>query len=109
MVSRRPSGNRGPEVITAATVREVLGDGAADALPPAVRAAIARERRCLSANADADAAPSNDWIEWLEHLPWNRRSDAPADLAQARAALDARHAGLDQAKARIVETDHRRA
>ena len=39
----------------------------------------------------------------LEHLPWNRRHDTPSDLAQARAALDARHAGLDHAKARIVE------
>ena len=103
VVSRRPPGGRGPEVITEATVREVLGDGAADALPPAVRAAIESERRRLSANADANAAPSNDWIEWLEHLPWNRRHDTPSDLAQARAALDARHAGLDHAKARIVE------
>ena len=103
VVSRRPPGTRGPEVITEATVREVLGDGAADALPPAVQAAITRERRRLSSNADADAAPSNDWIEWLEHLPWNRRHDAPSDLAQTRAALDARHAGLDHAKARIVE------
>ena len=89
VVSHRPPGNRGPEVITEATVREVLGDGAADALPRAVRAAVESERRRLSANADANAAPSNDWIEWLEHLPWNRRSEAPADLAQARAALDA--------------------
>ena len=103
VVSRRPPGNRGPEVITEATVRDVLGDGAADALPPAVQAAITRERRRLSSNADADAAPSNDWIEWLEHLPWYRRHDTPSDLAQARAALDAHHAGLNQAKARIVE------
>ena len=103
VVSRRPPGGRGPEVITEATEREVLGDGAGNALPPAVRAAVESERRRLSANADAKAAPSNDWIEWLEHLPWNRRSDTPSDLAQARAALDARHAGLDHAKARIVE------
>ena len=103
VVSHRPPGDRGPEVITEATVREVLGDGAADALPPAVRAAIAREQRRLSSSSDAGAAPSNDWIEWLEHLPWNRRHDTPSDLAQVRAALDARHAGLDHAKARIVE------
>ena len=81
VVSRRPPGDREPEVITEATVRDVLGDDAADALPPAVQAAIESERRRLSANADANAAPSNDWIEWLEHLPWNRRNDAPADLA----------------------------
>ena len=88
VVSRRPPGGRGPEVITEVTVREVVGDGAADALPPAVRAAITRERRRLSSSSDTDTAPSNDWIEWLEHLPWNRRPDTPSDLAQARAALD---------------------
>ena len=103
VVSRRPPGGRGPEVITEATVREVLGDGDGDALPPAVRTAIERERRRLSKSSDGDAAASNDWIDWLEQLPWNRRSDAPTDLAQARAALDAGHAGLEQAKTRIVE------
>ena len=103
VVSRRPPEGRGPEVITEATVREVLGDGDADTLPPAVRAAIESERRRLAKSSDGDAAPSNHWIDWLEQLPWNRRSDASTDLARARAALDAGHAGLDQAKARIVE------
>ena len=103
VVSRRPPGGREPEVITEATVREVLGDGDGDALPPAVRTAIERERRRLAKSSDGDAAASNDWIDWLEQLPWNRRSDAPTDLAQARAALDAGHAGLEQAKTRIVE------
>ncbi len=103
VVSRRPPEGRGPEVITEATVRKVLGDGDGDALPPAVRAAIESERRRLAKSSDGDAATSNDWIEWLEQLPWNRRSDAQSDLAQARAALDAGHAGLDHAGARIVE------
>jgi len=77
--------------------------GAADPLPPAVQAAIARERRRLGDSSDGDAVPTNNWIECLEQLPWDRRSDAPTDLAQARAALDAGHAGLDDAKGRIVE------
>ena len=88
LASRRPPGSRGPDIVTPATVREVLGDGDGDALPPAVRAAIESERRRL-AKSDGDAAASNNWIDWLEQLPWNRRSDAPSDLAQARAALDA--------------------
>ena len=103
VVRRRPPGGREPEVITPAVVREVLGDGADDPLPPAVQAAIARERRRLGDSSDGDAVPTNDWIECLEQLPWDRRSDAPTDLAQARAALDAGHAGLDDAKVRIVE------
>ena len=103
VVRRRPPGGREPEVVTPAVVREVLGDGAADPLPPAVQAAIARERRRLGDSSDGGTAPTNDWIECLEQLPWDRRNDAPTDLAQARAALDAGHAGLDDAKARIVE------
>ena len=103
VVRHRPPDSRGPDIVTPANVREVLGDGDGDALPPAVRTAIESERRRLAKSSDGDAAASNAWIDWLEQLPWNRRSDAPTDLAQARAALDAGHAGLDQAKTRIVE------
>ena len=42
-------------------------------------------------------------IACLEKLPWTRRSEAPVDLARARAALDAGHAGLDDAKSCILE------
>ena len=98
---RRRPGGLGPEVVTPATVRELLGDG--DALPSAVREAIARERRRLGNSSDNDAAPTNDWIDCLEQLPWTRRADAPIDLAQVRAALDAGHAGLERAKACIME------
>ena len=102
VAGRRPApGSRGPEVVTPVVVRQVLGDG--DALPPAVRGAIARERRRLGDSSGADAATTNDWIEWLEHLPWTRRAEAPIDLGQVRAALDAGHAGLEQAKACLIE------
>ena len=103
VVRRRPPGAGGPDVVTPAVVRDVLGEGAGGELPPAVRAAIARERQRLSGKSDGDAAPGNDWIEWLEKLPWTRCGEAPIDLAQARAALDANHAGLDGAKACILE------
>ncbi len=59
VVSRRPPESRGPDIVTPATVREVLGDGDGDALPPAVRAAIEIERRRL-AKSDDDAAASNN-------------------------------------------------
>ena len=103
VVERRPPGHRGTEMVTPAVVREVLGDG--EALPAAVRAAIARERRRLAdGSSDTDAATrTNDWIACLEKLPWTRRSEAPSDLARARAALDAGHAGLDEAKSCILE------
>ena len=96
-------GTGGPAVVTPAVVREVLGAGDADALPPAVRAAIARERRRLGDASGADTATTNDWIEWLEALPWTRRAEAPVDLAQVRAALDTGHAGLDHAKRCLLE------
>ena len=87
--------------MTPAVVRELLGPGAA--LPPAVRAAIARERRRLGASSDGDGTSTNNWIECLEQLPWTRRAEAPIDLAQVRAALDAGHAGLERVKACILE------
>lgn len=108
VLRHRPPGASRQAVVTPAVVREVLGEGAGEPLPPAVRAAIARERRRLAAKSEGgaaptNAAPTNDWIEQLEKLPWTRRSEAPVDLAQARAALDADHAGLDDAKACILE------
>ena len=103
VVARRPYGARGPVVITPAVVREVLGEGVVDVLPPAVREAIARERRRLGDKSDAGTDKTNGWIEWLERLPWTRRSEAAIDLERTRAALDAGHAGLESAKARIIE------
>ena len=103
VVGRRTPGTRGPEVVTPAVVREVLGDDDIDALPAAVQAAIARERRRLGDSSGADAATTNDWIEYLQQLPWSRCAEAPIDLAQVRAALDAGQAGLGHAKTYILE------
>ena len=102
LARRRPEA-RAPEVVTPAVVRDVLGEGAADRLPPAVQDAIARERRRLGDPSESGTERTNDWIEWLQQLPWNRRTTAPADLAGVRAALDAGHAGLRHAKACILE------
>ncbi len=102
-LARRPPEAPAPEVVTPAVVRDVLGEGAADRLPPAVRDAIARERRRLGEPSESGTEKSNSWIEWLQQLPWNRRSTAPTDLARVRVALDAGHAGLGHVKACILE------
>ena len=47
-----------------------MGDGAVDALPPAVRAATARARQ---PDWDTDVL----WTESLQELPWTRRSGEP--------------------------------
>jgi ATP-dependent Lon protease len=55
----------------------------------------------------SDQSPEVGWIRtWLDtvlELPWNTRSDDVYDLAEARAILDADHAGLADVKDRIVE------
>ena len=53
VLARRPPDAREPEVVTPAVVRDALGEGAADQLPPAVRDAIARERRRLGEESDS--------------------------------------------------------
>ncbi len=93
-----------PVVVTSAGVPALLGGGtSAETLPLAVRQAIAAERKRLSADSKGDSSLTNSWIEWLEHLPWNRRNDAPVDLARTREVLDAAQAGLDGAKELIIE------
>ena len=103
-VCRRRSAPGSPAIITSADVPAILGGGgSADALPLVVRDAIKTERARLAADSQGDVKSTNSWIEWLEHLPWNKRNDAPIDLARTREVLDAAQAGLADAKARIIE------
>jgi ATP-dependent Lon protease len=55
----------------------------------------------------SDQSPEVGWIRtWLDtvlDMPWNERTDDAYDIAEARAVLDADHAGLDDVKERIVE------
>ena len=93
-----------PAVVGAAGLPALLaGGGPADALPPAVRQAIATERERLRGESKGDLTLTNTWIEWLEHLPWTKRNDVPIELARTREVLDAAQAGLDDAKERIIE------
>jgi ATP-dependent Lon protease len=55
----------------------------------------------------AEQSPEVGWIRtWLDtvlEVPWNERSEDSYDLREARAVLDADHAGLDDVKQRITE------
>src|SRR5215212_9233382 len=43
------------------------------------------------------------YLDWLIAVPWSKRSDEKLDPVDARAVLDADHAGLEDVKDRIVE------
>ena len=98
VVRRRPAGFEGPDVVTPVVVAEILGTAFVDSLPPAVREAVAAERRRLSDGSSDTSKETNSWIEWLLHLPWTRRNDRRIDLTAVRAALDAGTGGLERAK-----------
>ncbi|MFB6719840.1 endopeptidase La [Kribbella sp. NPDC056345] len=55
----------------------------------------------------SDQSPEVGWIRtWLDtvlEVPWNERTEDGYDLREARAVLDADHAGLDDVKERITE------
>jgi ATP-dependent Lon protease len=55
----------------------------------------------------SEQSPEVGWIRtWLDtvlELPWNERSEDSYDIAEARAILDADHAGMDDVKERIIE------
>lgn len=44
-----------------------------------------------------------NYLDWLLEVPWSVRSDERLDPVAAREVLDAEHAGLEDAKERIVE------
>ena len=103
VVLRRSPGGRRPDIVTASLVPALLGSDSADPLPLAVRAAIETERARLSDGSSSNSSRPSPWIEWLENLPWTRRNDAQIDLKRIRQALDAGQAGLEDAKARVIE------
>jgi ATP-dependent Lon protease len=53
--------------------------------------------------AAAEYSVSRTYLDWLTHLPWQKRTEEIIDLARAKATLDRDHAGLDKAKERILE------
>ena len=51
----------------------------------------------------AEAGTIRTYLDWLVALPWSRTSEEKLDPVDARAVLDADHAGLDDVKERITE------
>ncbi|WP_433169608.1 endopeptidase La [Kribbella sp. CA-247076] len=74
-------------------------------LPEHVRTAALAEVDKLERTAEQ--SPEVGWIRtWLDtvlELPWNERTEDSYDIREARAVLDADHAGLDDVKQRITE------
>ncbi len=81
-----------------------LRDGP-DPLPEVVDSAIAKELDRLERTGEngPEASWIRTWLDTVFDLPWGVRTDDSSDLAAARAVLDADHAGLAEAKDRIVE------
>jgi ATP-dependent Lon protease len=98
-------------------IRSELGEGDDDVIagyrarleesgaPEEVRGAVERELEKLERTGPQ--SPEHGWIlSWLDtilELPWSVRVGDAIDLGDARAVLDADHAGLDDVKERIVE------
>ena len=82
----------------------VLGGWFRRPAPLAVREAIEAERGRNSSDTSSNASRPSPWIEWLENLPWTKRNDAEIDLKRIRRVLDARQAGLKDAKAGVIES-----
>ncbi|MFD4376364.1 endopeptidase La [Streptomyces sp. NPDC058486] len=74
-------------------------------LPESVREAALKEVDKLERSSDQ--SPEGSWIRtWLDtvlELPWNERTEDRYDIQDARAVLDAEHAGLEDVKERITE------
>ncbi len=43
------------------------------------------------------------YIDWITHLPWNKKSEDILDMNQAKQMLDKNHYGLEKIKERILE------
>ena len=108
------------ERITARQVRTFLGEPAAErtdgiehlreqldasALPDAVRARGRQVLERLSAWAptDPEHARERSHLQYLLSLPWTARTEAPVDLARARAVLDGGHAAHGAVKERLLD------
>jgi len=74
-------------------------------MPEAVREQADRELARLERSGDqsGEAQTIRTYLDWLIAVPWGERSEEKLDPTDARAVLDADHAGLEDVKDRIVE------
>lgn len=99
---RKELGEDEAEAAAAAELRERL---AKVALPEDARREADRELARLERipSASPEHGVIRTYLEWLAELPWGRTTDAPIDVAAARAVLDEDHHDLDEVKERLVE------
>src|SRR5579872_2797010 len=50
-----------------------------------------------------EASMIRTYLDWMIAMPWSKRSDERLDPVEARAVLDADHAGLEDVKDRVTE------
>ena len=64
-----------------------------------------RELKRLSAagSSNPESSMIRTYLETLLALPWGKESEERGDIAEARAVLEADHAGLEEVKSRILE------
>lgn len=43
------------------------------------------------------------YIDWITHLPWEKKSDEISDIKRAKEILDKNHYGLEKVKMRVIE------
>ncbi len=74
-------------------------------MPDEVREQAERELERLERMGDGSGESSmlRTYLDWLVAVPWGERSTERLDPENARAVLDADHAGLDDVKQRITE------
>src|SRR5271155_2410972 len=99
------------------SIRKELGDDEASVaeeyrakiedagMPDAVHEQALKELGRLERMGDqtGESSTIRTYLDWLISVPWNKRSDERLDPVEARAVLDADHAGLEDVKDRITE------
>jgi ATP-dependent Lon protease len=90
---------------SASVVEEYRTKIAEAAMPEAVAEQANKELGRLERMGEqsAEAGMIRSYLDWLIAVPWSKKSDEKLDPVDARAVLDADHAGLEDVKDRIVE------
>src|SRR5215218_3067121 len=90
---------------SASVVEEYRAKIADAGMPEAVAEQATKELGRLERMGEqsAEASTIRSYLDWLIAVPWSQKSDEKLDPVDARAVLDADHAGLEDVKDRIVE------
>jgi ATP-dependent Lon protease len=90
---------------SASIVEEYRAKIAEAGMPEAVGEQATKELGRLERMGEqsAEAGMIRSYLDWLVSVPWSKKSEEKLDPVDARAVLDADHAGLEDVKDRIVE------